>query len=352
MERRAAAGDSASMTTHRITLCSSLTSAGDTAPDWVHLVPAGTFRGLDGRGPYRLADAEGVIRASMAAGKLPLDENHATDKAAPRGEPSPARGWIVEMQSRPDGLWGRIDWTRTGAALMADKAYRDLSPVLAIRAADGVVAAVLRASLTNAPNLTLTSLHSRETDEMDIAALRTALGLGADASEADVLAHIAAHRTAVETHAANIAAIARAAGAADGAAADAIVTHLQARGAGDVDTLRQTVVALQSQLSAVQQAAARDAAVRAVDAGIAAGKVGLVPLRDHYISRHVADPAAVEREIAAMPSINAGGRAVPPAGAAAGALDETERRVAELMGISPEAYAASRKALGIDTESL
>lgn len=344
------------MTTHRTTLFSALPAdadASDAPPEWVHLVPAGTFRGLDGRGPYRLADAEGVIRASMAAGgKLPLDENHAIDKAAPAGRPSPARGWIVGMQARTDGIWGRVEWTPTGAALMAERAYRGISPAIVARTADNVVVGVLRASLTNAPNLTLASLHSRETNEMDIAALRAALGLGADASEADVLAHIAAHRTAVETHAAHIAAIARAAGAADGAAADAIVTHLQARGAGDVDTLRQTVVALQSQLSAVQQAAARDAAVRAVDAGIAAGKVGLVPLRDHYISRHMADPAAVEREIAAMPSINAGGRAVPPAGAAAGALDETERRVAELMGVSPEAYAASRKALGIDTEIL
>lgn len=49
-----------------------------------------------------------TIRASMAAGKLPVDECHATDKAAPDGRQAPARGWIVQMEVRADGLWGRV----------------------------------------------------------------------------------------------------------------------------------------------------------------------------------------------------------------------------------------------------
>lgn len=336
-----------------IALFSSLPQpAGDEAPEWVHLVPAGTFRGLDGRGPYRLEDAGAVIHASMAGGKLALDENHSTDLAAPKGEPSPARGWIVEMEARDDGIWGRVEWTPSGTALMADKAYRGISPVISARAADGAVVSVLRASLTNTPNLTLTSLHSRE-PLMDLAALRAALGLGADASEADVLAAITASRTAVAAHAAELAKLAKAAGAADGASADAIVTHLQARGAGDVDVLRGTVTELQSQLTALRQAGARDAAVRAVDEGIKAGKAGLMLLRDHYISRHMVDPEGVAKEIAAMPSLNAGGQLVPPAGASgASGLTPDEKLICEQMGLDPEKYVASRKALGLATEVL
>ena len=78
-------------------------------PEWVHLIPAGTFSGADGRGPYTLHNPEAVITASIAAGKLPIDENHAIDLAAPKGGPSPARGWIVELQSRTDGLWGKVE---------------------------------------------------------------------------------------------------------------------------------------------------------------------------------------------------------------------------------------------------
>jgi phage I-like protein len=71
---------------------------GAPVPEWVHLLPIGTFSGVDGRGPYTVPDPAAVIAASMAVRRLPVDENHATDLAAPKGEPSPARGWIVEMQ--------------------------------------------------------------------------------------------------------------------------------------------------------------------------------------------------------------------------------------------------------------
>jgi phage I-like protein len=41
------------------------TLAGNGAPEWVHLVPAGRFSGVDGRGPYTLADPAAVIAASL-----------------------------------------------------------------------------------------------------------------------------------------------------------------------------------------------------------------------------------------------------------------------------------------------
>jgi len=135
-------------------------------PEWVHLVPAGTFRGADGRGPYRMVAPQAVIDASMAGGaRLPIDENHATDHAMRTGQPSPARGWIDRMEARPDGLWGHVEWTEPGHALMTERAYRGLSPVFA-HTPDGVILKVLRAALTNTPNLTqLTALHSVLTAE-------------------------------------------------------------------------------------------------------------------------------------------------------------------------------------------
>jgi len=121
-------------------------------PDWVHLLPMGKFGGADGRGPWTVANALAVIAASMAQGRLPVDENHATDLAAPAGQPSPARGWIVEMQARPDGIWGRVEWNETGRTMLAARTYRSISPVF-IHSPNGAVTQILRAALTNVPNL-------------------------------------------------------------------------------------------------------------------------------------------------------------------------------------------------------
>jgi hypothetical protein len=126
---------------------------GASVPDWVQLLPAGTFRGEDGRGPYILSNPAAVVAASMGEGKLPVDENHAIDLAAPKGAPSPARGWIVEMQARPDGIWGRVDWSETGRSLLQSKAYSFLSPVF-MYSPSGIISRIFRAGLTNTPNLT------------------------------------------------------------------------------------------------------------------------------------------------------------------------------------------------------
>jgi hypothetical protein len=59
-------------------------------PQWIQLIPAGTFQGRDGRGPYLLSDPDAVIAATMAlrmrAG-IPIDYDHATDFAATDGRP-------------------------------------------------------------------------------------------------------------------------------------------------------------------------------------------------------------------------------------------------------------------------
>ncbi|QIB34755.1 phage protease [Ancylobacter pratisalsi] len=334
-----------------VTLHSAL-PATDGAPDWVHLVPAGTFSGADGRGPYRVRDAAAVIRQSMAAARLPIDENHAIDIKAPKGEPSPARGWIVEMQERSDGIWGRVEWTEAGRAMVAGKDYRGISPAIS-RAADGEIVAVLRASLTNTPNLTqLATLHHRSDSMNFLEQLRKLYGLADTVAEADVLAAVTAQKTAVDTHASQLAAIRAAAGLAADVAPDGIVTELQARqSTGDqaAAQLRSTVVDLQTQLTTLQADTAKREAARVIDEAIAAGKVGLVPLREHYIERHMADPAAVMKEIGAMVSLHASGRVIPskPANGEV-VLSAEEERTCELMGIDLKAYAEQRKALKME----
>ncbi|PWE28981.1 hypothetical protein C4N9_09180 [Pararhodobacter marinus] len=146
-----------------IALLQAATLPADPVGDWVHLLPAGAITTQDGRGPYRVEDAEALIAASLqSTSKLPIDENHAIDLAAPRGEASPARGWIVGLQARDDGIWGQVEWTDTGKSLLADRAYLALSPAIA-HDKSGRVLRILRASLVNRPNLRgLTALHQED----------------------------------------------------------------------------------------------------------------------------------------------------------------------------------------------
>ncbi len=327
-----------------VTLHSALpeVAAGAPPPEWLHLVPAGTVRGIDGRGPYTLAAPASVITASMAGGKIAIDENHAIDHAKKSGIPSPARGWVDRMEARADGVWGHVEWTPSGAALMAERAYRGLSPAMEVTL-QGSVLRVLRASLTNAPNLgELTTLHSKQDADMDIAALRAALGLPDTADEAACLARVRENATVVSAHSQAVKAIADAAGVT---AADerGLITALQTQRASSGDLVGK-VTTLQTELTTLQTERARDKAVTFVDGAIKAGKP-IAPLRDHYIARHAQDAASVELEVGKLASINAGGvtqeqvTLQAAAGDGMGELTADDHAVAAKMGIDPKKFA-------------
>ncbi len=162
------------------------------APEWVQLVPPGTFTGVDGRGPYQLGDANAVIARSMPNGrKLPIDENHAIDLQGAKGASSPARGWIVALEAREDGLWGKVEWTAEGRRLIEDKDYGFLSPVFAHdTGSPRRIQRLVRAALTNDPNLvTLKALHANGAGTLE-EKLKEALGLPADADEDTILAEV------------------------------------------------------------------------------------------------------------------------------------------------------------------
>lgn len=319
--------------------------------EWVHLLPAGVIRTQDGRGPYRVADADALITASLQQGKLPIDENHATDLAAPRGEPSPARGWIVELQARADGIWGRVEWTPTGLALLADRAYRALSPVIA-HAADGTVMGILRASLVNRPNLRgLTALHQE--DPMSLMQRLAALfGLDATTATEDALVTrvTALHQAAPQATAlqSQLAEIGTALGVPSDAQPDAILAAARAR-SGTTDAtvaLQAELATVTGQLNELREQSARARAETFVDGEIKRGRVGVKPLRDHYIAMHMQDPARVEKELGALPILGAGGTIAPPAPAPTGAvaLNAEQTQVVRMLGIDPKAYAARLQA--------
>jgi phage I-like protein len=137
--------------------------AGAVAPEWITLIPAANFKGFDGRGPYRLdqparvvAATEEMIAKHMTAG-LPLDFDHATDFAAPEGRQAPAAGWIKQVRAVNGAIQGRIEWTPKGKHAVEAHEYRYVSPVFEYDD-EGRVVRLLRAALTNNPNLNLPAI--------------------------------------------------------------------------------------------------------------------------------------------------------------------------------------------------
>ncbi|WP_234831207.1 phage protease [Rhodopseudomonas palustris] len=318
---------------------------------------SGVISTVDARGPFRVADFATLAADSLAdsGGRLPIDENHATDLSAPNGGPSPARGWMTELQARDDGIWAKVEWSAPGAALMADHAYRFISPVFTTDAA-GNVQRLLRAALTNTPNLRgMAALNSRqEPTPMDLLAqLRQLLGLPEAASESEVLAKIKTLATPPDQVAMAsqiLAPIARAVGMPDGAETTAQTVLAAVTGlAAARQTESSTVIAglqaelkdVTTRLNTVMSATAKDKAVAYVDGEIARGRVGVKALREHYIEMHQADPARVEKEIGALPTLGASGALQVPPDAGDGKLQLNAEHItaARLLGIAAEDYA-------------
>ncbi len=357
-------------------------------PQWVMLIPAGEFSGRDGRGPFRLADPVRVIAATeglgLAAG-VPIDYDHATDFAAPEGRPAPAAGWIRELAERAGALWGCVEWTPHGAKAITSREYRYISPVFQY-SPDGAVTRLLRAGLTNNPNLYLTAISARAVAGMAApdaglqhqAAARNAagaelgqgdeamdtllqqlcemLGLDDDASPEEVLAAVRAMSESAHGDGDDD----EEDGGRDGAPGDdcpdgADADAMQAAEAA-ADPARYVAVAqfqrVLGELNQLRVERARERAERAVDDAIKAGK--LIPAQRQWaISYCQADfkgfGAFAARQPAAFGGAFESAAAAatftppPPARAATAALTATETAICAQLGLSPEAYLGRKR---------
>lgn len=323
------------------------------APDWVHLLPAaqGEIQTYDGRGPYKLTDIQAVIVASMQSERgLPIDENHAIDLSSVVGGAAPARGWITELQARADGLWGKVRWTNAGKALMADRAYRGISPVFN-HTADKAITQLLRASLTNKPNLKgLIALNTETT--MNLAAIAKALGLDDDATEEAIIAAIGNLKKTDDIPALQsaMAEIGTALGI-EGTDRTAIIAAAKAKVSAqpaEITALQAELTTVTTQLNALTQGVKRDKATAFVDAAIQEGRQGAKPSRDRLIAMHMADPENAEAIINGLTILGGNGRILSTAPAAPGAaltsLNAEQAQAASLLGIAHPDYLATLNA--------
>jgi phage I-like protein len=301
-------------------------NADGSAPEWIELLPAGVFYGRDGRGPFRLDDPDAVIESTRAlqmnAG-LPIDYDHATDFGAPEGRPAPAAGWIRELAIRGGALWGRVEWTARAADSIVAREYRYVSPVFQFDPKDGSVTRLLRAGLTNNPNLHLTAIAAAriaaqaakdEIMEFPIQELRELLGLDSDASGADVIVKVRELRAASE--------------------ASGIATGAHAHDPAHYVAIAEFERAL-TELNALKAERARERAAHTVEDAIRAGKV--VPAqREWAIAYCAADARGFAAFAAKQPSIlgaDSGLGGEPPVERRLGILNAAELVICSQLGL-------------------
>jgi len=336
-----------------VALCAAIGLSGAEPPEYIHLLPAGEIRSGDGRGPYRIRNVQALLEKFLQAGeRLVIDENHSTDLAAPKGLPAPAMGWIVALENRADGIWGKAEWTPRGRRLVGGRAYRGISPVI-LHDKAGNIDAVLRASLVNKPNLKgLVTLHQEQTDMDLLAKLIAALKLPTDTSEDALVTAIttlhsqqADHRIALQ---AQVDPLAEAAGLAKGAKVEEVVAAIKQLVASDADAA--TIVSLQgelktlgTELNALRDEGRRKAATSFVDAAIAAKRVGVSAQRERFIAMHMADPAGAEAIINDLPALGRSAALPTPPGKSGDGkrvLTLEQEAVVSAMQLNRDAYIA------------
>lgn len=185
----------------------------------IQLTPDGTFRARDGRPqglPGWQMDAavatQMLTRLAARANPIVVDYEHQSLNAEANGQPAPAAGWIDPgaVSYRPgEGLVAAVRWTAKAAAMIDAREIAFVSPALVYDKTTGAVLDLHSVALTNTPAVQgmrpLAALAERlgyslpfdppEDTPMDLAALRSLLGLPDDADLAAIQQAVTALKT-------------------------------------------------------------------------------------------------------------------------------------------------------------
>jgi phage I-like protein len=170
-------------------------------PEWLELVPAGRITGRDGRlfindQPDRVLAFNNELNRDIV-----IDIEHASYHKAPKGEPAPGQGWIVELENRDGAIWGRVEWNAAGTELIRNREYRYYSPAFICDQTDHV-RGIHSVGLTNRQNLDLPALnHQSNSEEQPMDKILLALALAATATQDDVVTAINKLKTDVALNA-------------------------------------------------------------------------------------------------------------------------------------------------------
>ena len=334
-------------------------AAGALPPEWVHVLPAGTFKGINGQGPWTLKDPQAVIDATMASGKsIGLDYNHQFVTSFAHGTEAPASGWIDRFESRADGLWGHLEyWTPRGAQAVASREYRFLSPVFTF-APDGTVLAIKSVALVNTPNLTELAAVASEQGvsalEELLKQLAGILGLKDGASQDEVCSCCRDLKSQQAACTSAFGPLAQTVGLAVNSTAAEIANAAGAKlaASGQPDPSQYVPMAifaeLQSQVAVLSATAIQTKAGDAVSAAMTAGK--LTPAMKDWATGYAAkDLDGFTAWCTAAPVIVPPGSVVPsgaaPAVGIGAASDDEVLAICSTLGVSVEDYRKTQEAM-------
>lgn len=161
-------------------------------PKEIELIPSGEIiTGFDGR-VFKAIDKQAIIDKTNSKLKyVVIDENHKIDYTAGTGQSTEAMGWMHDFFVKEDGsVWASVEWTYSGAIKIENKEYKYISPVYEVDKSNNILS-ILRAAITNNPNLKLTALNNKQKqgDAMN-KEINNALSLSENASESEVLTAI------------------------------------------------------------------------------------------------------------------------------------------------------------------
>lgn len=287
------------------------------APEWVHLIPAGEFSGRDGRGPYK-SNPQSVLDQFAAWGMpLVIDYEHQGIHAADNGQPAPAAAWVRELQEREGEIWGRTEWTDKASSMISAREYKYLSPVFD-HAQDGTIVRLIGAGLTNNPNLYLTAIarraaHAQEKSMELLERFIYMLNLPVTSTPDEVSEHLQRVIDNVKSADATVAQMRQLLGLADDAALETVAQSMQARiAATEPDpgkyVPRAEFERVSHALSGIQAERDAEATDRLVSAAMSEGKVspGMEAWARSYCAR---DRAGFEKYLADAPVIVHSGEA-------------------------------------------
>ena len=97
----------------------------DGTSTWIHSMPIGTYEhpvyGTMDFTPERILQFANNVNNNVRTTQLDIDYEH-------KAQDGKAAGWVNKAETRADGLWLLVDWTKKAAQEIKDKAYRYFSP--------------------------------------------------------------------------------------------------------------------------------------------------------------------------------------------------------------------------------
>lgn len=318
---------------------------GEEPPSEFLLFPEGKVS-LEGIGDAYLteASAKEIIGDFVRRGNdMVIDYEHQTmtDGIAP------AAGWIKTLSFKAgEGLRAAVEWTARAKEYLKAREYRYFSPVFLVRAKDNLIVKLMNVALTNQPRINRlapivakmdATVNATAKEEEMIAKIRNILGLAADAAEENVV-------QAVE------AVVAKAAGPPPVACKEVLEAIGAKEGAPKEEVLRMVAslkapndaaIALSHEVASLKKWKAEKEQEDLIQIALKEGKTSPEELEKWGKKLALENPEQFRLIVLSRPAgsvIPVEGIRVAAKGGAEHGLDDTQRMINKMCGVSDETF--------------